>query len=134
MRSRCPALKTISRYKPAMAYHTPKTLAAELGCSERALRSLARDIGACRIVGKRMIFLDEDVAALLDAMKPAPRRTPFTREGVELPTGGYAALVAAREAAKALRDQHKERDRKRRLDQAAEQKSLARKLDRENGR
>ena len=46
-------------------YTTPAELAAHLGVSERALRERAREIGACRVFGKRLILLAEDVAALV---------------------------------------------------------------------
>lgn len=47
---------------------------AEVGIdvSERSLRQFARKIGACRIVGKTMFFLPEDIEALLEASKPKP--------------------------------------------------------------
>lgn len=43
---------------------TPEELAERVGWSERRVRERARELGACRILGNRMIFLPEDVAAM----------------------------------------------------------------------
>ena len=47
----------------------PADLAREWKVSRRALRKLARAIGACRVLGKTMILTDEDQQALLEAMR-----------------------------------------------------------------
>lgn len=72
---------------------TPEDLARHYGFSPRKLRGIARKIGACRIVGNRMILLPDDVTAILEAIKPAPAPPA----GVPRVTGDYAALVALRE-------------------------------------
>lgn len=51
---------------------TPREFAAARGFSERAVRKKARELGTCRILGNRMILEDEDVRALLEALKPNP--------------------------------------------------------------
>ena len=52
---------------------TPKALAKQLGWSERRVRSEAKRLGACRVMGNRMILLSEDVATLLEATRPCPQ-------------------------------------------------------------
>lgn len=52
---------------------TPEQLAEPTGWSARNLRELARKIGACRIVGNRMLLTKEDIAAILEASRPKPR-------------------------------------------------------------
>lgn len=56
----------------------PKDLAKEWGCSERTLRKMARDLGACHVIGKTMLLTEDDVRAILEAAKPAPRIKPAT--------------------------------------------------------
>ena len=51
---------------------TPETFAKECGFSPRRVRQLARELGACRILGNRMSLEPEDVRALLEALKPCP--------------------------------------------------------------
>lgn len=79
---------------------TPAEFAAARGFSERAVRRKAREIGACRILGKTMILEAEDVAALLEALKPCPlSSTGAVRSGTtgaRLPGGSYAELQALR--------------------------------------
>jgi len=59
---------------------TPEELAQRLGWSEKRLRSLARRIGACRVLGNRMRFLPDDVAAIMEATKPCPSRSIDAQE------------------------------------------------------
>ena len=40
---------------------SPADLAKRMGWSERRVRGLAREIGACRILGNRMALTKEDV-------------------------------------------------------------------------
>lgn len=47
---------------------TPEELARSLGWSERRVREMARGLGACRVLGNRMIFLNQDVAAIRAAI------------------------------------------------------------------
>lgn len=49
---------------------TPEELASQLGWSTRRLKALAREIGACRILGNRMVFTKADVAVIMLASKP----------------------------------------------------------------
>lgn len=41
--------------------------------SERTLREFARKVGACRIIGKAMFFMPEDIEVLIAAAKPQPK-------------------------------------------------------------
>ena len=51
---------------------TPEEFAKRTGWSERRLREMARRLGACRIVGNRMLLTQSDVDAILEASKPEP--------------------------------------------------------------
>lgn len=51
---------------------TPEQFAEHTGWSARNLRELARKIGACRIVGNRMLLTKEDIDAILEASRPKP--------------------------------------------------------------
>lgn len=79
---------------------TPGELAERLGWSERRVRDKARELGACRILGNRMILLPQDVETLLEATKPCPSKsTNAARFGIteaRLPGGDYEALRAQR--------------------------------------
>ena len=61
---------------------TPRDLAKHLGWSEKRLRSLARRLGACRELGNRMLFLPDDVAAIMEATKPCPSRSIGVQEAL----------------------------------------------------
>lgn len=74
----------------------PGDLAEHLGVSERTVRETARALGACRIIGKAMILLPEDVEAILEASKPCQSKSTSaadtgTIEG-PLPEGDFEAL------------------------------------------
>jgi hypothetical protein len=56
-------------------------LAIKLGWSARRLKSLAREIGACPIMGNRMVLTQSDVDAILDATKPKPVRPAMSAAG-----------------------------------------------------
>ena len=79
---------------------TPEALADHMGWSERRVRDLARRLGACRILGNRMVLLGEDVAAIMEAAKPCPSRSTDVREALSgtiegrLPDIDSAALLA----------------------------------------
>lgn len=79
---------------------TPEELAVEIGCSPRHVRKLARGLGACRIFGKTMFLMPDDVQAILEASRPCPSSsTSAVTSGttaVQLPVGGYEALLALR--------------------------------------
>lgn len=49
---------------------TPEALAEHMGWSPRRVRKVARDLGACRVMGNRMVLLPVDVVAILRAAKP----------------------------------------------------------------
>jgi hypothetical protein len=61
---------------------SPAELADQLGWSERRVRDLARRLGACRVLGNRMILLGEDVAAIMEASKPCPSKSIAVREAL----------------------------------------------------
>lgn len=69
---------------------TPEALADHMGWSERRVRDLARRLGACRILGNRMILLGEDVAAIMEAAKPCPSKSIDVREVLSGNIGEYA--------------------------------------------
>lgn len=72
---------------------TPEELAEHLGVAERTVREKARELGTCRLFGKKMILLETDVATLMEALKPCPSNC--TKEAgsgtykAPLPVGGY---------------------------------------------
>lgn len=49
-------------------------VAKKFGMKEKALRRLARDLGACRVLGRRMVLLAQDVAAIHDYLHPEEAR------------------------------------------------------------
>jgi hypothetical protein len=51
---------------------TPEDVAKHLGWSQRKVREKARQIGACHVLGNRMIMTAADIEKLLEATKPAP--------------------------------------------------------------
>ena len=53
-----------------IAIHKPGDVATQFGISERALRRKARELGACRIIGRKMLLLDEDVQTIRDFYYP----------------------------------------------------------------
>lgn len=94
---------------------TPEDIAAKFGWSPRHIRKLAREIGACRLMGNRMVLLPDDVQAILEATKPCP--SPSTNAaksgttGARLPAVSYATLLARRtkSAPKELPQKQKQR-------------------------
>lgn len=54
------------------AVYTPEEVAKHIGWSPRKLRAFAREIGACRVLGNRMVLTRKDVEAILEASRPAP--------------------------------------------------------------
>src|ERR1035441_961081 len=67
---------------------TPAELAKQLGWAEKRVRSLAKKLGACRVLGNRMVFLPEDVTAIMEATKPCPSKSIDVREALSGPTPG----------------------------------------------
>ena len=51
-------------------YFTPDEVARHFGWSPRKVRAKVREIGACVIVGNRMVMTEADVSRLLDAARP----------------------------------------------------------------
>lgn len=58
---------------------SPEEVARHYGWSPRKVRQKVRKIGACRILGNRMVMTEADVALLLEAAKPAPHPTSTSR-------------------------------------------------------
>jgi len=78
---------------------TPADLAQRLGWSERHVRSEARRLGACRVLGNRMILLPEDVRIILEATKCPSSSTLAAKSGTtaaRLPAIGYEDLARQR--------------------------------------
>src|SRR5882724_4437963 len=78
---------------------TPAELADRLGWSERSLRYLARRLGACRVLGNRMVLLPQDVHTIMEATRCPSNSISATRSGItgaQLPAGDYAELVKRR--------------------------------------
>lgn len=85
---------------------TPEAFAKEWGFSPRRVRQLARQLGACRILGNAMRLSDDDVRAILEALKPCPspsidgraEKSGITagRSGHQVFDIGYEDLVALR--------------------------------------
>lgn len=77
-------------------FTTPEELAGQAGWSERKLREIARKIGACRIVGNRMVLTQTDVDAILEATRPCPSKSTVEAKSgtteARLPSGDYEAL------------------------------------------
>ncbi len=56
---------------PAMVVEKMQERGVQL--SERTLRAFARRVGACRIIGKAMFFMPEDIEVLIAAARPQPK-------------------------------------------------------------
>lgn len=54
---------------PLPPVYTPETVAEHLGISERRLRDMARQLGACRVIGNRMILTEGDVQLIMEAAR-----------------------------------------------------------------
>lgn len=66
---------------------SPEEVAHHFGVSPRRLRQMARELGACRVVGNKMFLLPADIEAILEASKPKPRAAPYR------PGGDYEELL-----------------------------------------
>src|SRR6478752_2485106 len=101
-----PALPTI---------FTPEQVAVHIGWSPRKLREFARGLGACRIMGNRMVLTQQDVDAILEASRPCP--SPSTSAGTSgttaepLKGSDYAELLAVRSGQKQLANYSRSRTR-----------------------
>ena len=79
--------------------YKPAEVARQLGWSERHVRDLAKRLGACRILGNRMVLLPQDVDVILEATKCPSPSTSAAMSGItggRLPAGDYEALVKQR--------------------------------------
>jgi integrase len=96
---------------------TPEHLARHLGWSPKRVRRLAKELGACRILGNRMALLPDDVQRILEHTQPCPSKSIGVREALtgttegRLPDIDAAGLLATRVASE-IENQHW----KRRLD------------------
>jgi len=72
----------------ALEFTTPAELAKQFGWAEKRVRHLAKRLGACRILGNRMVFLPEDVRAIMEATKPCPSKSIAVREALSGNTEG----------------------------------------------
>lgn len=81
---------------------TPSEFASHFGWSERLVRQTAKKLGACHIVGNRMILTEQDVSALLEDARPCPsnysdpKKVDRGTTGEPLTGQDYADLVALR--------------------------------------
>lgn len=79
-------------------YVTPAELASHFAVSERMVREKAQSIGACCIMGKKMVHLQHHVEMLLEAFQPCHSKSSnAVKSGTTedlLPEGNYAALQA----------------------------------------
>ena len=79
---------------------TPRELADKMGWSERAVREIARALGACLGSGKGMRLTQADVIDIMEAKRPCHSKSRnAVKSGITagpLPAGDYAALRALR--------------------------------------
>jgi len=94
-------IKIESQSADIPSFTTPDEFAAHFGWSPRKVRSMARKLGACRIVGNKMIMLKEDVEQLLEATKPKPtaKEDDSSRIPSPSPVTAQSALEAIRRKA-----------------------------------
>lgn len=92
---------------------TPEELGKRMGWSARRVRNLARELGACRILGNRMRLTRDDVEAILEATKPKPSVPPtrlkdiYRSPAVKIPDVTYEDLVRRREVDKRRKEAEK---------------------------
>lgn len=79
---------------------TPAELAKHLGVSERTVREKARELGACRTIGKKTLMTECDVTMLMEAIRVCPTNsTSGARSGTSAspsPVGDFGELLALR--------------------------------------
>jgi hypothetical protein len=56
------------------AIFKPDEVAKHFGWSVRRLREKAREIGACRLLGNKMVMTTSDIEALMEATRPKASR------------------------------------------------------------
>lgn len=50
---------------------SPEDFAKEMGWGAKRVRKLAKELGACRVLGNRMALMPEDVQTILEAAREA---------------------------------------------------------------
>src|ERR1700730_13556405 len=79
--------------------YRPEQVAQHLGWSERRVRSEAKRLGACLVMGNRMTLTESDVITLMEAQRCPSSSTSAARSGTtggRLPAISYADLVKQR--------------------------------------
>lgn len=61
---------------------TPEQVADHIGWSPRKLREFARGLGACRVLGNRMVLTQQDIDAIMEASRPCP--SLYTNAGSQI--------------------------------------------------
>jgi hypothetical protein len=82
---------------------TPEELAERLGWSARRVRVEAKKLGACLIMGNRMVLTQADVTKIMESHRCPSSSTCAATSGItaaRLPKGDYAALQASRKPRK----------------------------------
>jgi hypothetical protein len=81
---------------------TPEDFAEHFGASARTVRETARRIGACAVIGQRMILLTDHVTRILAEMTPCPSNSPVAPASGTLselsPDDAFARLLARQTA------------------------------------
>src|SRR5579859_4967947 len=78
-----PSPETLEREKDKLPDGiSPAAFASKYGWKERTVRSTARRLGACRIMGKTMILLPEDIETILEATKCHSSSSAVTESGI----------------------------------------------------
>ena len=79
---------------------SPETFAKAYGWSEKRVRRVARKLGACRVLGNRMMLLPQDIHVILEWSKPCPSSClnvkPSGITEARLPAVDYAARLRQR--------------------------------------
>ena len=79
--------------------YRPEEIAQRFGWSARRVRSEAKRLGACLVMGNRMMLTEQDVLTLMEEQRCPSSSTSAARSGItgaRLPVGGYADLVKQR--------------------------------------
>lgn len=77
--------------------------------SERTLREEARRTGACRIIGRAMFFMPDDLDRIVEAMRPTPVEAPPNIRRTIRTTRSGSALEEARAKLKALKENQRKK-------------------------
>lgn len=79
---------------------SPEEFAKDMGWAPKRVRRLARQLGACRILGNRMALMPEDVQRILEHTQPCPSPSIVAPEAIsgtiagQLPDIDAAGLLA----------------------------------------